>query len=563
MAAISTLTDAFTGTLDTTTKWSNSYGTPTNVGGKCELSVISTYEGIYSGVTYDWTDSGAYCKVVIPALGAGSKVIGFRAEQAGGVNNSLSILWFNGSLHMKRFIAGVEDSASITYSSTDHAYWRIRTSSTNALWDTSPDGVVWTNRRTLPLDTLAVTAMFAHVFAGYDGTESASTATVDNFNTGVSSGSAPSASPTVAANAPTGAVKVATSVVSVVGMYTGYGNIGGISGQATNEALTGRRMEMATDYLPHGTWSDFNASTMRTYQLDPWRTWRNSHPGSKFVYGIPLLTSSNTGDFAGVVAGTYDSYFTVAGNALVASGHRDAIIMLGWEPNNSGIGPWQATDNPSGYISAFQHVVTLLRGISGGSFTFLLESSLGFQAGHTLDAFDDYYPGNTYVDYIGMNVYDIKPGDPSISAAARWTWILTQGGGLDAHVAYVASKGKPNVCAEWGLYAANGSPDLDGGGDNPYFIQRMSEYFQRNNVVFQSYFDFDWGGGSLADFPTGQALYADLFSPAGMDQFFVGAVAYAPEVSFSLHGASSGQAAIAAASYGAVSGIQARSGLVG
>ncbi|MFD4474692.1 hypothetical protein ACFWPU_01045 [Streptomyces sp. NPDC058471] len=559
MAAISTLTDTFSGTLDTTTKWAFSYGTPTNVGGKCELSVISTYEGIYSGVTYDWTNSSAYCKVVVPVIGNGTKVVGLRAEQASGVSNSLSMVWFNGNLQMKRTIGGVEDTGSITYSSTDHAYWRIRTSGTDAFWDTSPDGVVWTNRRSLALSTLAVTAMYAHVFAGYDGTESASTATVDNFNAGVSFGSAPDAAATAVANQPAAAVKAKTSVVSVVGMYTGYGDFGGISGQAANESLTGRRMEMATDYLPHDTWSRFNASVMRSEQLDPWRIWRDSRPGSKFVYGLPLLTSSNVGDFSGVVAGTYDSYFTIAGNALVASGHRDAIVMLGWEPNNAGIGAWQATSNPSGYISAFQHVVTLLRGITGNAFKFSLSSAIG-PAG-SISAFLDYYPGDSYVDYIGMNIYDVKWMDATVTNAQRWNYIRTTGMGVDAHATFAASRGKPLVCHEWGLYASG--DNYAGGGDNPYFIQEMFAYFQRENVAFQSYFDFDWGGGSLADFPNGEAKYADLFSPAGMDQVFVGAVAYGAGISFSFHGSSAGQAAVAAASYGAVSGIRARPGLVG
>lgn len=553
MALMHTLTDPFT-TLDTTTKWAFSYGTPTLTSGRVHLSCVNTYEGLYSGTTYDLTDSSLTVEMVsIPTGGGNSRHTSIVCE----INstNRLEMGYIGDQLYFRQIASGTTTTwESATYNSSTHRWWRIaHVTGVGVTAYYSSNGTSWTAFGVAHTTSLTLTSMYAHIFCGYYGTEtSPPDAQIDNVNNPPTAANAGHASATatvtprsfarlpsaiaVAAtsnsiipsrNAAAGTATIsvtgnaATSKVGgqansqpLIGMYGGYGSFGGTAGATANETLLGRQMMVATDYLPHDSWTRFNTTTMRDDQLDPWKTWRDARTGTKFVYGIPLLTDDNVGDFAGVVAGDYDSYFTIAGNALVAAGHPDAIIMLGWEPNNANIGSWQATSNPSGYASAFQHVVTLLRGISSNQFTFLLENAIGYSG--SIDDFNDHYPGNSYVDYIGMNIYDVWTGNPSATPAQRWTQITTSAGGLDDHVAFVQSKGKVNVCAEWGLYAANGSPDYDGGGDSPYFIQQMANYFRTSKVYFHTYFDYDWGGGSLEDYPNGQAEYRALFQAPDM-----------------------------------------------
>ncbi|MEU8531388.1 MULTISPECIES: hypothetical protein [Streptomyces] len=298
------------------------------------------------------------------------------------------------------------------------------------------------------------------------------------------------------------------STAPLLGVYKGYG-AEAVAAVERHEELLGRPVGIGNDYLPHGSWSDFDPATMCGYQLDPWRKWRDARPGAAFVYGIPPLVDGFEGAFARGTAGEFDAAYARAARALVESGHGDAIVRLGWEPNNRAIGPWQATDDPGGYAALFRHVVAVFRATPGACFTFELSSSLGVRPGHRLGAFADYYPGDAYVDWLGMNAYDLKWGDPGASAADRWSWIRSQAMGLDAHTAFVRARGKRNVCSEWGLYRAGDA--FAGGGDNTFFVERMAEYFSWGEVAYQSYFDHDWGGGTLTDFPAGRATYRRRF----------------------------------------------------
>ncbi|MEU6544814.1 hypothetical protein [Streptomyces sp. NPDC046859] len=291
-------------------------------------------------------------------------------------------------------------------------------------------------------------------------------------------------------------------------MYKGFG-AEAVAATVRHEDLLGRPVEIGNDYLPHNGWAEFDPVRMCRYQLDPWHTWRDERPGSAFVYGVPPLVEGFEGAFARGVAGEFDAAYGRAARALVESGHGDAIVRLGWEPNNRAIGPWQATDDPAGYAALFRHVVDVFRATPGSCFTFELSSSLGVQTGRRLRAFADYYPGDGYVDWLGMNAYDLKWGDPTVSPDDRWSWMRSQELGLDAHVAFVRARGKRNVCSEWGLYRRGNV--FAGGGDNPYYVDRMVEYFSWGEVAYQSYFDHDWGGGTLAEFAAGRAAYLGWF----------------------------------------------------
>ncbi|MEU8846271.1 hypothetical protein AB0C70_08560 [Streptomyces sp. NPDC048564] len=238
-------------------------------------------------------------------------------------------------------------------------------------------------------------------------------------------------------------------------MYKGFG-AEAVAATVRHEDLLGRPVEIGNDYLPHNSWAEFDPVTMCRYQFDPWHTWRDERPGSAFVYGVPPLVEGFEGAFARGVAGEFDAAYGRAARALVESGHGDAIVRLGWEPNNRAIGPWQATDDPAGYAALFRHVVDVFRTTPGSCFTFDLSSSLGVQPGRRLHAFVDYYPEDGYVERLGMNVYDLKWGDPTVSPDDRWSWIRSQESGLDAHVAFVRARGNA-MCAPSGVCTAAGT----------------------------------------------------------------------------------------------------------
>jgi hypothetical protein len=89
-------------------------------------------------------------------------------------NNTL-VLRYNGS-------AGLND-ASVAFNATNHKFWRIRESGGNIFYDTAPDGVTWTNQRTLAVNPeVNINALQAQLLGYWTGSGSPGVAIFDNFN---------------------------------------------------------------------------------------------------------------------------------------------------------------------------------------------------------------------------------------------------------------------------------------------------------------------------------------------------------------------------------------------
>jgi hypothetical protein len=94
------------------------------------------------------------------------------------------------------------------------------------------------------------------------------------------------------------------------------------------------------------------------------------------------------------------------------------------------------------------------------------------------------YPGDDYVDIIGIDSYDMYP--PSHNDA-EWD---VQCNGIHGicHVIEEARAHHKKFCVpEWGV--SNKLPN--GGGDNPYFISKMFDLFSANADVleYEAYFN--------------------------------------------------------------------------
>ena len=98
--------------------------------------------------------------------------------------------------------------------------------------------------------------------------------------------------------------------------------------------------------------------------------------------------------------------------------------------------------------------------------------------------------------------------------AARWQSYLTQPYGLVWHRDFARAHGKPMTFPEWGVITR---ADGHGGGDAPYFIQRMHDWIGSNDVAYHIYFEFENGyeAGALTTgaFPNSAAVFRSLFGP--------------------------------------------------
>ncbi len=288
------------------------------------------------------------------------------------------------------------------------------------------------------------------------------------------------------------------------GIYTGPADVSGHNSFAT---WLGSPINYVTDYVDYKNgWAiDFSPNWL----TDAWSSWVKAVPGRQLVLGLPMLENSDTGQFDQCSSGAFDQHFITLATNMVNHGLGNSIIRLGYEMNNPSIGPWQATNNPIGFKNCFHHLVGVMRNVPSTSFQFDLTFNADAPGSSPYIKFDDYYPGDDVVDIIGTDQYDIKWQDTTLTPEQRWNFFLTRPMGLNEHKAFAMTHNKPISFPEWGLYAKG--DQFGGGGDSPYYIDRMADWFANNNAYYQSYFNINWGGGVLADFPMGQAEYKSRF----------------------------------------------------
>ena len=145
------------------------------------------YRGYVSATTYDLTNNGAYVEVVQAASGSPVETAFYLGIDS---DNLLRIVKANTLLYFQSRVDGSQTThACVDYNAVAHLWWRIwhTTAGDTVYFDTSPDGVTWTNLASVARP-FTITAVYAEVSAGAWDAKSASSAYFDNFNT---SGAAP------------------------------------------------------------------------------------------------------------------------------------------------------------------------------------------------------------------------------------------------------------------------------------------------------------------------------------------------------------------------------------
>ncbi len=232
---------------------------------------------------------------------------------------------------------------------------------------------------------------------------------------------------------------------SVLGVYAGPEDPPAVSDFA---ARLGGKPRFAMDFLDGTSWSTIDDPSQLVSQ------WAGS--GYTMIWGVPILPSSGASLATGAT-GAYDGYFATLADAMVAHGQGSSIIRMGWE-FNGGWFPWAANGQASAFVGYWQQIVTTMRSVSGANFTFEWNPTRGDLGVGDLA---NYYPGDAYVNYVGLDVYDTEwasyPGMP-----AEFENMETQPYGLDWLASFAAAHDKPMVFPEWGLgwgtCSASGQP---------------------------------------------------------------------------------------------------------
>jgi len=203
--------------------------------------------------------------------------------------------------------------------------------------------------------------------------------------------------------------------------------------------------------------------------------------------------------------GTYNDHWKKAAEQLASTHPNEPILYIrtAWEFN----GDWfhfNSRKNPQAFIGAWRQFVSTYRAVSP-RFRFDWCPSGG--TGHVEEA----YPGDDYVDIIGLDLYDqyrwCKIKDP----AERWDKVALHGDHtLLWHQAFAKAHNKPMSYPEWGVGGAES-------GDDPYFVEHMHQWFIDNHVIYASYWDSNSaykGQLSQGQYPESGAKYKELFGSA-------------------------------------------------
>jgi hypothetical protein len=267
-------------------------------------------------------------------------------------------------------------------------------------------------------------------------------------------------------------------------------------------AWRGPATDVAVTWPARATWTDFTNSNgnYTAYQGQPFT----------MVFGIPPIPEDGASTMAACAAGSYNSHWTTFGNTLKGLGLGSSIIRLGWEFN----GDWYAWGggSPATFANCWKQIVTTVRAVAP-SLKFDWTVNRGSSAGMPGDAVLSAYPGDSYVDIVGIDNYD-HWGD--------WNTQLNGDYGLQYWLNFALAHGKKLSVPEWGIYPG----DTDNGyGDDPAYIQHMHDFFAANasNIAYEAYFNepSDYIADSIWNpdqNPNSSTVYHSLYSAARVGQ---------------------------------------------
>jgi hypothetical protein len=267
-----------------------------------------------------------------------------------------------------------------------------------------------------------------------------------------------------------------------------------------------------------GTWRDRPVDVAVAWtNRSSWTSFTNSNPlyttwakqPYKKVFALPLFPE-NIGDTVnGCIAGNYEGHWrtfakTMASTGLAAQG---SIIRLGWEMNLH-------TDwgNPAQFAACWRNIVSTVKAIAPGllwDWNVNRGSSTGMPGANVLSA----YPGNNYVNIIGVDSYDDWP---PATTGTGWQQQLDGPYGLDYWLAFAKEHGEKFSVPEWGV-DSNVAWGDEASGDDPGYIEDMYNFFVANSaaLAFEAYFNSD--GTAIYDpvqNPNSSAEYQRLWSAA-------------------------------------------------
>jgi hypothetical protein len=293
-------------------------------------------------------------------------------------------------------------------------------------------------------------------------------------------------------------------LLSNVTCSAGSAALGAYAGNSASEMKQfenwlGRPVDQIVAHTGRANWKDWVDSIR--WSVDLWLPF-----DKPICWTIPLFADS--GSLSDAAAGRYQSYYEQAARTLSATRPSDAVIYVrtGEEFNGDWM-PWAAAGRERDFVQAYRNFVTAFRSVSN---RFRFEWNVNVR--ETRMKAEDAYPGDGYVDVIGMDFYYNIKWNP-IDAAKAWDEMVFSPYGLKWLEDFASSHGKPTAYPEWGVNSDAAGP----------YIEKAARWFAEHNVVYQSLWNSnDAFPGKLSDgqYPAAAAAFVRAFGVTTPPQHF-------------------------------------------
>jgi hypothetical protein len=265
------------------------------------------------------------------------------------------------------------------------------------------------------------------------------------------------------------------------------------------EAFLGMRAGTTVSYvlafmLDNPTWPQFEqailaAGTNSGVPGPSATAWAPLLGGRQLMLAVPACCQGTT--WADEASSANDAHWTALTQTLVSGGLGSCLLRIGRE-FTGGWYRWAASTNTASgnyyqtYQAGYAHVVQVMKA-AGFTGKFIWNPYLGQGTmGRSMGA-ENAYPGDSVVDWIGIDVYD-GPDSTNYPAGqmvrtpaqqqAAWNRLLTQWDGLEGWRNWAVGRNKPLCYPEYGLRLWNDGGVYKGGGDNAVFIREFAAWFR-------------------------------------------------------------------------------------
>jgi hypothetical protein len=304
------------------------------------------------------------------------------------------------------------------------------------------------------------------------------------------------------------------ALTRTAGAWPGSRGLSGVNGYPSLDAASvgqfctarGRACNVAMTYTDRTSWQSMTSQTGWTFD-------NFSSFDGVLVISQGLVPANGQADLSACANGDHDEDFRNFGTLMSRSGRADSIVRLGWEFNEQ-TSPWRADDTDT-WLGCYRHAADSIRATNPEVLLDWTINAHNTPSGVCGGLSTDCYPGDNYVDIVGIDNYDHYPWSPTKSDFQR---TAEKQEGLTWLYEFARSRGKPFSVGEWGV-----TPAGDAGKENPDFVTWMHSWFAQHaeNLAYETYFSDCTSSGiqsslfttdaSCTQNPNSAARYKDLF----------------------------------------------------